>query len=80
MLAQFTNGNKFDGVYKDNHMVEGILIYDDNSSFEGKFKHDLPFGVGVYTKNKVSYEGYFENSNQLDGVFKVSSEGKTWYE
>ncbi|CAF1420917.1 unnamed protein product [Adineta ricciae] len=72
----FSNGDKYEGDWKNNNMEskKSIYTYKDNSKYEGAWKNDDKNGEGVLTySNGDVYEGQFKDGKRHGkGTYKFS--------
>jgi hypothetical protein len=70
----YKNGDKYIGDWNnDKKEGNGLMIYSNGSSYEGEWKNDKKNGNGVFTTSNSIYKGYFNDGDELNGIFTVSN-------
>ena len=66
----YSNGNKFEGEYKNGQKEGyGVYYYSNGDKFEGKWKNNNKEGYGIYyysSENRYEYEFYNKNKDNED--------------
>jgi hypothetical protein len=65
----FSNGDKYEGDWKDNKRDGEGKFINKKGRYEGEFKDDLKEGKGTFFYNNGNvYDGYYKDNHKVKGL------------